>query len=64
MMSNAPDKLSDTIKVIKGEHSGSTAHVMQHDWLNNNIKARLKKDDPKTAVMLKFEEAIFIKEKK
>ena len=62
-MTNEPDTLSETIKIIHGEYSGKEAHVMQYDWFGNSIKARLKKDDPKTAVMITFEDAVFLKEK-
>jgi len=59
-MSATPDKLSRTIKVVKGKHTGKEAHVQTWDWIGNNIKARTKKDDPTTTINVKFEEAIFL----
>lgn len=62
-MTTEPTNLSETIKILRGEYSGKEAHVMQYDWFGNSIKARLNKDDPKTMVMLKFEDVVFLKEK-
>ena len=62
-MTNEPTTLSETIKIIKGQHAGKEAYVVQYDWFANSIKARLKKDDPKTAVMVTFDDAVFLKEK-
>jgi len=59
-MNNQPDNLSETIKVIHGGHAGKEAHVQKWDWIANNIKARLKKDDPTTTINLRFDQAVFL----